>query len=63
MNRIDALIKGLQILRQYAETPAVHMDGSLFSGPVDHRLISDEDAKELNELGWYTTVFGWAFNL
>jgi hypothetical protein len=64
MNRIDCLIKGLTILRSYGNDHQVtYMDGYLFAGPEDHSRITDSHAKELNDLGWHTTIFGWAFNL
>lgn len=63
MNRTEALIRGLQILSRYAGENTAIMDFVLLAGPRDHRIIGDEDAKELDSLGWHVTIFGWAFEV
>lgn len=64
MNRTDALIKGLQILNKYEGNRVATFNGKIYCGPEDYRVVSDEDAKDLDELGWYTNNYdGWAFEL
>ena len=64
MNRIDCLIKGLTILRSYGNDHQVtHIDGYLLAGPQDHSRVTNFDTETLNDLGWHTTINGWAFQL
>ena len=64
MNRTDALIKGLQILRGYDECEVQADHDIIFAGPESHKEVDDHDAKELEELGWFiTSIDRWAFNL
>lgn len=53
MNRTDALIKGLQILNKYPGCYTAAEHDIIYSGPIDHKDVSDEDAKELDDLGWF----------
>lgn len=65
MNRVECLIKGLQILSKYHDCDVqTEGKGIIFAGPESHKEVNDVDAFELNELGWYTTTFGaWAYNV
>lgn len=51
---MEDLIRGLQILQRYnpkASVAAAHE--ILYAGPGESTEISDVDAKELKELGWF----------
>jgi hypothetical protein len=65
MSRIDALIKGLIILRAYDGSILTTAEiGGVIAGPRNHRDISDEDAKHLDDLGWVPALtYGWMFKI
>ena len=64
MNRTDALIKGLQILRGYDECELLADDSLILAGPQDHRDVTEDHAKELDELGWFaTSLHGFGFTV
>lgn len=65
MNRTEALIKGLQILSKHEDCDVQSCKDRIFAGPDSHRDVSDEDAFELDQLGWYVddTMGAWAFSV
>jgi hypothetical protein len=63
MKRTEALIKGLVLLNEYADCEVWSDNDIIFAGSGDHRVQLDSHANALEELGWYATDEGWAFNL
>lgn len=57
----DKIVKGINILAKYPKAYFAAEHDQIWFGPEDEKAVSEEDAKALEELGWFKEEdFGWS---
>lgn len=58
MDKVDAIIEGLEIFKKYGEVSIASEHDVFYAGPTDSE-VDDDDRKRLEEMGWSDGDMGW----